>query len=443
MSVVELPLSEGLVLRSVSAGYAADRVNLAEFYMRIFGINDDDAQSLGLWTEDLLSDEHPTTTDDDIWVVVDTAHESRIVSALLLIPQTWRYEDVPFGVGRVELVATDPDYRRRGLIRSLMQQAHKRSESLGHLVQGITGIPHYYRQFGYSMAVELGTRSLLPLSAIPPQKDGEQPRFTLRPAEDTDISNLIAWDIYHADQVLLSMIRTEQEWGFELNQRQPASGPYIRVFIIQQDDGPDAGYVALLYSRYFDVVRCVGYAVGEESSYLATYLDVIRGIKEIAENAEQDKRITHLQFSADLSETLDTLVRTTPMGVLLPFSYAWYIRIPDTGAFIRHIAPVLERRLAGSGANRYTGELKIAFYDLTGVIIRFENGRIVDAQQETLNYEQAHAALPFHMFHNLVMGHRDLNEIRNVLPDAFANREARVLLEILFPKKRSGFYALA
>ncbi len=55
--------------------------------------------------------------------------------------------------------------------------------------------------------------------------------------------------------------------------------------------------------------------------------------------------------------------------------YAWYLRVPDVPAFIRHIAPVLERRLARSILTGYTGDLKVDFYN-GGLRLHFEQGKI-------------------------------------------------------------------
>ncbi len=63
---------------------------------------------------------------------------------------------MPIKVGRIELVGTDPAYRRQGLIRQQMDAIHKRSAAKGEMIQAITGIPWYYRQFGYEMALNLG-----------------------------------------------------------------------------------------------------------------------------------------------------------------------------------------------------------------------------------------------------------------------------------------------
>ena len=60
--------------------------------------------------------------------VVENTHHRKIISSLCLISQTWADDGIPFKTGRAELVATDPDYRRRGLVR-------KQFESFMHRVQ--------------------------------------------------------------------------------------------------------------------------------------------------------------------------------------------------------------------------------------------------------------------------------------------------------------------
>ena len=134
-------LPVGLILRSLSEGCRSDYERLPTFYGDMLGNDEFSSAELAAWTNDLISGNHPTVTADDVWLVVDPSKDDQVVSATLLIPQVWRYEEVEIPTGRVELVATHPDYRRRGLVRALMQTAHERSASLGHHLQGITGIP--------------------------------------------------------------------------------------------------------------------------------------------------------------------------------------------------------------------------------------------------------------------------------------------------------------
>jgi len=62
------------------------------------------------WGSTYRNGAHPTVTDVKILVVVEPAsHE--VVSSLVLILQTWRYETIDLTVGRIELVKTDRDIR--------------------------------------------------------------------------------------------------------------------------------------------------------------------------------------------------------------------------------------------------------------------------------------------------------------------------------------------
>ena len=82
------------------------------------------ASLLAEWTHDLFESPHPTFRPDrDVTVVEDTA-TGRIVSTLFLIPQVWSYAGVPVKVGQPELIATHPDYRRRGLVRAQFDVIH-------------------------------------------------------------------------------------------------------------------------------------------------------------------------------------------------------------------------------------------------------------------------------------------------------------------------------
>ena len=234
-------LDDGLILRSLDEGYESDKQNLTKFYVDVFtdayGPEDEDLQ---YWINDLLDDKHPTVTDADIWVVVDSTQDDRIVSALLLIPQVWRYAGVDIGVGRVELVATHKEYRDRGLVRKLFDVLHARSESLGHDIQAITGIPYFYRQFGYAMAVELGMGGTLPFGAIPKLKDDEKVKYTLRAVTSDDIPQLMEWDCAFGKDYLLSVDRPAAIWKYELASRTPPLG--YKLHIIVNENGEDVGF---------------------------------------------------------------------------------------------------------------------------------------------------------------------------------------------------------
>jgi len=115
MTEIIRDLGDGLILRSATV---EDTDELATFNSHIHKDpgQDDPNEFIDAWVRDLMAGSHPTLKPSDFTVVVDT-NTNKIVSSLNLIPQTWSYQGIEFGVGRPELVGTDPQYRRRGLVR--------------------------------------------------------------------------------------------------------------------------------------------------------------------------------------------------------------------------------------------------------------------------------------------------------------------------------------
>jgi len=441
-------LRDGLILRSISEGVESDRANMGKFYVEVFGDEDEeDAPVLEAWTNDLLSDEHPQTTPDDFWVVVDPSKDDKIVSAVLHIPQTWSYNGVPLGMGRVELVATHKAYRQRGLVRQLFNAAHERSAELGHVMQGVTGIPHYYRRFGYTMAVDLGGRARVPAALIPKLKDDEKPKFTFRRATDADIPNLLRWDEDFRRKFTLSTVYTADMWRFELNHRTKGTPMYKYVHIISDQSGNNIGYVVLMTSDYWSVMRCSSFVLDSKASYLEVIDDLLRYMKSFAEDyyANHTKDVPGvLGFDDNMPPVFNRLVSKMGYSRTYETLYAWYLRVPDLPKLIKTIAPVLEQRLENSYVSGYTGDLSIHSFNKTATTIKFDEGRIVDVTEDVLHPEwKADAAFPNHTFLNVLFGHRSPDELVRTLPEVFTNRKAAVLFDALFPLNPSSILPIA
>jgi hypothetical protein len=162
-------LGDGLVLRRSTP---QDAVALAEFNRSIHTDNEPDGQCIAAWTRDLLTRPHPTFHPND-FTIVEEAATGRIVSTMNSISQTWSYEGIKFGVGRPELVGTLPEFRNRGLVRVQFDEVHRWSAERDEIVQAITGIPFYYRQFGYEMALDLDGRRFGYEYQVPKHKGNE------------------------------------------------------------------------------------------------------------------------------------------------------------------------------------------------------------------------------------------------------------------------------
>jgi hypothetical protein len=213
-SQLPVNLGDGLLMRW---GVPADAEELGTFNVAVHSDNPKEPQAwLAEWTADLMSGRHPTTKASDFTLVIDRNEGHKIVSSLNLISQTWTYDGIPFGVGRIELVGTDPQYRRRGLIRKQMAVVHAKSAARGELVQAITGNPWFYRQFDYEMTLNLsGSRELF---WIRDENDKAQDEeiFRMRPAEKSDIPILHELYVRHCADSLVVLQRDDEIWEYGL-----------------------------------------------------------------------------------------------------------------------------------------------------------------------------------------------------------------------------------
>jgi len=124
-------------------------------------------------------------------------------------------------------------------------------------------------------------------------------------------------------------------------------------------------------------------------------------------------------------------------------AYAWYIRIADIAAFLRHIAPALEERLESSLAPGYTGEIKLSFYR-RGIRLAFEQGHLATVEDWDPAIGNANAGFPGLTIIKLIVGHATVEEIRSGYPDCWVGSdETRVLLGALFPKQGSHIWVIA
>ena len=240
-SVLELPrdLGNSLILRRSTS---ADAEPLADFYkmvMREPPATEPD-ELVAAWTRDLFRGNHPTFGADD-FTIVEEAATGRIVSAMNLISQIWTYDGIPFGVGRPELVGTEPEYRKRGLVRAQFEVIHALSAERGEMVQAITGIPNFYRQFGYEMAMSLGGGRQGNAATVAKLKEGEVEPFRLRPPVETDLPLVMELDAHAARQNLVYCPRDETLWRYELWGKSEKNGDRLNWFIIETAAGEPVG----------------------------------------------------------------------------------------------------------------------------------------------------------------------------------------------------------
>ncbi|MDE0399218.1 MAG: GNAT family N-acetyltransferase [Candidatus Poribacteria bacterium] len=446
LSQLPMDLGDNLKLRFATPD---DTDALAEFNIRLH-----EAENVGPNVRDLMSGNHPTCKASDFTVVEDTK-TGKIVSSVCLISQTWTYSGIPFKFGQPEFVATEPEYRRRGLVRKQFEVIHALSAAREELMLGITGIPWYYRLFGYEMALDMEAEQTIDGMHIPKLKKGETETCRLRARTDAD--NACIQELYAnaIESHVFACPRTPALWEYEFNGRSAGSDARHEWLIIEDMDGTQLGYVQHLQWCVEGFSESAGpgtnllvmrLALKPRVGYLNLMPSLLRALWKKAETTPiapecDKKKITGIQF---------ILGREHPVYQVLPKSlvrkvppYAWYIRVPNIVAFLRHIQPALEKHLIGTVAENYTGSLKLSFYR-SGVHFTFERGRVTQLTDWTPNdVEDGDAAFPDLTFLQLLCGRCRTEELTARFVDCWTNGSTpAVLLDCLFPAFTSEVWHL-
>ena len=439
-------LADGLVLRWSTA---ADTAHIAELVGRVFREKESDPPNEGLSSEvyELMSGKNPVMGSGDYGVVEDTGKEGNpIVACTCLWHNHWEYEGIPFEMGQPEIVATDPAYRNKGLVRALFEMVHARSESKGHMVQAITGIPHFYRQFGYEYVLDLGGKRVVYMSQILKVKEGEPEIYTLRDAAANDVG--VIQDIYSYRRKIgvVTADVPDRYWLYETQRVSDKGQRLPRLQMIVDAAGKPYGYAFVSVKRYKPGNNLEVWALDTLPSVnlRAIMPSVLRELQKygsqlpIRNMTEQVQQVHVDQISLNLGRTHPVY---DALGHLAPFyeaPYAWYVRVRDVPSFLKHIGPVLEKRLEQSVVADYTGELKIDLYK-GGLRIVWEHGKLVTAEQWRVPVydSNAGAGFPPLVFLQLLFCHRSLDELRYAFPDVWAEGDAEIVLKALFPAQAS------
>ncbi|GAB4579833.1 MAG: hypothetical protein Fur0022_25720 [Anaerolineales bacterium] len=435
-------LPDGLIIRHATPEDAAP---LAEFNAMMHSDEGPDQPDkyIHAWTMDLLTKPHPHFQPRD-FLIVENPGTGQIVSALCTISQIWQYEGIPFGVGRPELVATHPDYRRKGLIRAQMEIVHQWSRERGEMMQVITGIPWYYKQFEYEMALELSGGRTAFAPHIPKLKEGQAEPFQFRPAVEADIPIIMEVYAHTAQRHLFACQRDEAMWRYELSGRSEDNQVRIQIQMIETPEGETVGYVGHA-PRLWGTVFAINFmGIKPEVSWLDVLPPVMRFAQKMGETYAAQ------QEGGKWEGVYFTLGSTHPIYDLFPNtlprlrpSYAWYVRVPDMTGFLRHIAPALERRLVDTPFARYTGHLALDFYR-SGTRFHFDKGRLTSVEdwQPSTN-ERGDVLFPDRSFLHVLCGRKTFDDLDQFFIDCFARKdEARALVNVLFPKKPANVWGI-
>ena len=433
-------LGEGLIIRHATAD---DADGLVKFNTAIHSEDEHEAKGLEDWTLDLISGEGPTFDPGDFTVVEDT-HTGEIVSSCCLISQTWSYEGIPFKVGRPELIGTKKEFRRRGLVRAQMDILHQWSDARGQLVQAITGIPNYYRQFGYEMALNLGGGLSGFQSNVPKLKDNSEEPFTFREATKADIPFLMATYNRGCQRSMVYAVWNKYLWRYELTGKRKLNINRREIYVIEDHKGQPAGFIGLPAIKWGEYSGLTVFEIASGYSWTATTPSVIRFLWEKGESLAKEQKQSQDKFGFFLGEVHPSYEVVASMLPQIHQPYAFYLRVPNLVEFLNEVSPALESHLADTAFDFYTGKVIISFYQ-HGLQLNFKNGHIEDIKPLSFEaLEDATACFPGLTFLQLLFGFRNMDELHYAHTDCSAkNKESQHLMNSLFPKKHSDVWPIS
>jgi hypothetical protein len=286
------------------------------------------------------------------------------------------------------------------------------------------------------MALDMGGGLRMPWTAFPSLPETKTETYRLRPAETADIPDLKP--LYAADcaRSMISCLRDDADWRFEIEQAHRREGANRRMEVIETAEGQIVGYIAL-YT--FPAPRQINELVLAPAHSLRAVSQFIgRNMKariEALDMKDTDKP-PMLYFALGQGHPVyDALGRNNGNW---QNPYAWYVRVPDLRRFLKHIQPVLERRLANSVMVGHSGSLKLNFYT-SQLKIDLDVGRITAVEPyQPKDFFDFDIFFPDLTFLQLLFGNRSLKELRHICPDCYPrDTESALLLGILFPRRSS------
>jgi hypothetical protein len=295
---------------------------------------------------------HPEVGPGAFTVAVDG---DRVVSSLCLLSASLRVGSIDVPVGQPEFVATAGGHEHRGIVRAQMNIVHRWSEGRGDLAQIITGIPYFYRRFGYEYAIAFPrVRVVTPGGALT-MPEG----WSVRRAEPDDAPAIVRLHAHTQTGVPLVATRDEGWWRWSVGV-----------------DDPSPSYVAETDGTVHGIA-----GIGGGASPAYDFATTVRGVAFdrldalyalLAEAAQRDRPVAIEERGRHTGPVAGISHRH-------PLHYALYVRVADPVALLDRLRPVLSERLAASPRAATSGRLLLSTYS-SSIVLTYECGAVVSVE---------------------------------------------------------------
>ena len=340
--------------------------------------------------------------------------DGRVVATVGLLATTLRVGAVTLPVGQPEYVATDPEHRGHGLAGRLLAMVQEWSDERGDLLQIITGVAYFYRQYGYSYGL---ARS--PVLVVAPETAIDMPPgWQVRAAQTSDVDRIRALQAAAQDPCDAALPFADNLWAPFLVM---ATAPML----VAEHEGR-VGAVARLRLEPGSPVHVQALA--------ADVAVGVAGVQAVLAGA----RAGHPGATLVVTERPGSVVRAV-VGAAAPLARhnSLYVRVPSLARLLRQMTAVLDQRLAASAFAAASGELAISLYRST-VHVRYQGGRIVGVSEGAPIHEpdddDSGVGVPPDLVPNLVFGAGGAVALEGH-PDVYLGR-FRPLMDALFPPMR-------
>lgn len=418
----------------------ADIPGYVDLCMRVFrgSVNDAPSQSMHLYCNELASEYHPQSHWRNLAVVVDI--DEQVVAGAILMHQPMDYDGIRLNLGRPEVVASADTVRHKGFVRHIFHLLHAKSEARGDHVQGIGGIPYFYRKFGYEYGIDAEAYATIPFANLP-AKPPQQVSIRRATSEQYDIFVRL----YDADRLSgRHMITTPIEHSYFsfLLTNATSYSVYIPYFIYQ--DEHIIGYLILGRSNWDENMIIWAWGMAPTYAWHQYTVPVLHALPQIRDQIA----IRNPDKVSALTGVILMLDEQHPARLQLQFgiahtsepSYAWYTRVADYAYLLESLRPVLERRLLHSSMCGFSGEVQLSFYG-TGISMVWQNGQLLSCKntRPPLTGEGTNGAYPPGAFMLQVFGRKSFRQIKAWHHEAWADATTEQLMGILFPTRPSWF----
>jgi hypothetical protein len=331
----------------------------------------------------------------------------KVISTATLLKESVRVGSVVLPSGQVELVATHADFERRGLVRALMEDAHRRSTERGDAFQVMIGIPYFYRRFGYEYAMPI-PRLRVVETAI--ESAGAH---TARQADKSDLSVLAALNDSTQSAASIAMNHSDACWSWMVDRE--ASDIWV---------AESGGEVAASARA---VIRSDGVILAEIAGSDSGVDTLFAHARTVSTGAVQTVERPNTLVASNVERHCQPL--EGPAG-----QYDWYYaRVRDFARLLQLLSRELQRRWSEAGRT----DTAAVLISLWRSHVTFKIGPAGIANIRTGGPEQTPiskggSGLPPDAVPELLFGPVGALGIEEKRPDCFLGAQ-REVLEILFP----------